>query len=123
MTEYNARLTDMQSIVGGTTSDPTGNLLRLATADCKRLYQKVYSQLFGSIKFGTLITYNARSYLVVDNVMYLSTIADDLLSDFEIVEELPKFSYESIIYPNISANGSNGIVEFTNTSFDKYNTL
>ena len=123
VTEYNLRLADMQAIVGGTTDDADGSLLRSAASDCERLYQKVYSQMFGDIRFGTLITYQSRSYLVIDNIMYLDSIADDLLSNYEVIEELPSFYYESIIYPSISANGSNGIIEFASTSFDKYNSL
>jgi len=120
--EYTARLVQLRNIIGGD-DPPAGETTQTIISDLVALYQKTYSQFFGEIKYGSLQTIDSLSYLVVDDYMVLNEIADGVLSDYVVVEDIPEFEYDSALITSITANGSNGVFVFSDSSYNKYDIL
>jgi len=122
--EYNSAVTRLSEILGGATL-ATGETTKTAVENCVYLYHKTYSQAYGNVIYGDLKTIDSHSYLVVDNIMYLSDIAEDFLRDFVVVETIPDFAFTSSLTPDITSNASDGSFSFVNTTYryNKYDTM
>lgn len=119
---YDVAVARLSEVLGG--SDlTTGETLKSLVENCVYWYYKTYSQAYGNVIYGDLKTIDSHSYLVVDNIMYLSDIANDFLGDKVIVETIPDFSFTSNLTSNITANASDGSFTFTNTNYSKYDTM
>jgi|GEM_PF-3794338 len=120
--EYNDAVTRLSEILGGATL-ATGETTKSSVENCVYWYYKTYSQAYGNVIYGDLKTIDSHSYLVVDNIMYLSDIAEDFLRDFVVVETMPDFAFTSNLTTNITANASDGSFSFVDTGYNKYDTM
>ena len=121
--EYSDKFeTDLLRLVGinnGTLSLESGETVQNLVSEIVSDYNKTYSQVLGKIRFASLVDYNDQIYTIFNFEKVLSSLTSSLLSEYELISNLPAIQLSSTVG---TMNISDGVIMF-GSSFNKYDVL